>query len=73
MEEIRNPVKAIRAKCLDCCCGQANEVKLCPCPDCPLYPFRFGTNPYRAPREKRELTEAQKAALARYGFKKNTR
>ena len=37
------PLKAIRAKCLDCCGGQANEVRLCPCPDCTLYPFRFVT------------------------------
>lgn len=31
MEEkkITNPVKAIRAKCLDCCCGSSNEVELC--------------------------------------------
>ncbi len=42
------PMKAIRAKCLDCCCGQANEVKLCPCVDCTLYPYRFGKNPTRA-------------------------
>ena len=42
------PLKAIRAKCLDCCCGQAHEVKLCPCSDCPLYQFRFGKNPNRA-------------------------
>ena len=41
------PLKAIRAKCLDCCCGQAYEVKLCPCSDCSLYPFRFGNNPNR--------------------------
>ena len=34
--------KAIRLKCLDCCCGQAIEVKLCPCSDCPLYLYRFG-------------------------------
>lgn len=39
------PVKAIRAKCLDCCCGSADEVRLCPCTDCPLYEFRFGKNP----------------------------
>ena len=24
------PIKAIRAKCLDCCCGSAKEVELCP-------------------------------------------
>lgn len=58
-EIITNPVKAIRAKCLDCCCGQVNEVKLCPFPDCSLHQFRFGKNPYR---QKRELTEEQKAA-----------
>mgnify|MGYP003324784237 CR=1 FL=1 len=23
------PIKAIKAKCLDCCCNQQNEVKLC--------------------------------------------
>lgn len=39
------PVKAIRAKCLDCVCGQANEVRLCPCEECPLWPFRLGKNP----------------------------
>lgn len=39
------PVKAIRAKCLDCCCWQQKEVKLCPITDCPLYPFRMGKNP----------------------------
>lgn len=41
------PLKAIRAKCLDCCCGQANEVRQCPCSDCALYLFRFGSNPAR--------------------------
>ena len=42
------PLQAIRSKCLDCCCGQAKEVRLCVCPDCPLFPFRFGKNPNRA-------------------------
>lgn len=42
------PLKAIREKCLDCMCGQAQEVKLCPCDDCPLYPFRLGKNPSRS-------------------------
>ena len=56
-----NPVKAIRAKCLDCCCGQTKEVALCASSNCPLYPFRFGKNPYRS---KREYTEEQRAAMA---------
>ena len=42
------PLQATRAKCLDCCCGQAKEVRFCVCPDCSLFPFRFGKNPNRA-------------------------
>lgn len=41
------PLKAIRKKCLECCCGQYKEVRLCPSKDCSLYPFRFGKNPNR--------------------------
>jgi hypothetical protein len=54
-----NPVKAIREKCLDCCCGQANEVKLCTVERCALWPFRFGKNPYR---QKREMSDEQRQA-----------
>ena len=57
---ITSPIKAIRAKCLDCCCGQANEVKLCTCKDCSLYAFRFGKNPYRS----RNLTDEQRRKAA---------
>ena len=46
------PIKAIRAKCLDCCLGQANEVKLCPVTDCSLYPYRLGHNPKLQGRNK---------------------
>lgn len=42
---VLTPIKAIRAKCIDCCCGQRLEVKLCTCPDCPLYPYRLGHRP----------------------------
>lgn len=41
------PMKAIRAKCLDCSAGSANEVKLCPVTACPLFHYRFGKNPKR--------------------------
>lgn len=34
--------KAIRLKCLDCVCGQINEVRLCPSKDCPLWTWRMG-------------------------------
>ena len=49
-----NVLKAIRLKCLDCCCDSAYEVKLCPCEKCPLHPFRFGKNPYRTKKEYSE-------------------
>ena len=42
------PLKAIRLKCLDCCCGQPGTVKLCPMEDCPLHEYRFGHNPARS-------------------------
>lgn len=55
------PIKAIRLKCIDCCCGSAAEVKFCPAYNCPLHDFRFGKNPFR---KKREYTEEQKATMA---------
>lgn len=55
------PIKAIRAKCLDCCCGSVREVSLCPCADCSLHPFRFGKNP----NLQRDPTPAQLEALKR--------
>ena len=54
-------LKAIRLKCLECCCDQVAEVRSCGAEDCPLWPFRMGKNPYR---KKRELTEEQKTELA---------
>ena len=43
--KVLSPLKAIRARCLDCVCGQYMEVKLCPCSDCPLWPYRMGRRP----------------------------
>lgn len=39
------PMKAIRQKCLDCCCGSAKEVRLCGIKKCPLYVYRNGHRP----------------------------
>lgn len=39
------PIKAIRAKCLDCCNGQMVEVRLCTITRCPLYDYRMGHRP----------------------------
>lgn len=34
--------KAIRLKCLDCCCGNSAEVRRCPATHCPLWRYRMG-------------------------------
>ena len=39
------PVKAIRAKCLDCTCNQPAEVRECTASSCPLFPYRMGKRP----------------------------
>lgn len=39
------PIKSIRLKCLDCCCGSVQEVRLCPSHNCPLWPYRMGKRP----------------------------
>lgn len=57
LETPTSPIKAIRARCLDCCCGSAGEVRICDIRTCPLHPFRSGKNPYRT---KRVMTEEQK-------------
>lgn len=44
-DKILTPLKSIRAKCMDCCCGQAKEIKLCNLKNCPLYPYRMGKRP----------------------------
>ena len=43
--KILAPLKAVRNKCLDCCCESADEVRLCPVEDCSLWPFRMGVYP----------------------------
>lgn len=34
--------KAIRLKCIDCCCGNMAEVRRCPSEQCPLWRYRMG-------------------------------
>lgn len=58
MNETLTPIKAIRAKCLDCVCYQVREVRLCPCTDCSLWPYRMGHRPKKAPATREENAEA---------------
>lgn len=61
--KILSPLKAIRAKCLDCTAEQPKEVRLCPSENCPLWPYRMGHNPNRKGiggfKESAEATEAE--------------
>ena len=60
MEKRFTPIKAIRAKCLDCCCGNSSEVKLCSIEHCALWPYQTGHDPYRA---RREYTDEEREEL----------
>ena len=74
MADLHNPVKAIRAKCLRCTCNQPVEVDKCPITDCPLYPFRYGKNPYRAKRvitPEQNVRNLETLAMARAALKRN--
>jgi hypothetical protein len=41
-----SPIKAIRAKCLDCSGGSEGEARKCVAFNCALWPLRMGVNPF---------------------------
>jgi len=45
-------LSVIREKCLDCCCQQISEVRKCVMTDCPLWPYRMNSNPFRSKARK---------------------
>ena len=48
MKLFDTPIKAIRKKCLDCTCGQYEEIRKCTVINCTLYPYRKGCRPDKA-------------------------
>jgi hypothetical protein len=69
-----SPRKAIKVKCMDCCCGQLVEVQKCTSLKCALWPFRWGKVDFKGAEfpplfwpQKREstLTEAQRKEIGR--------
>lgn len=50
------PIRAIRKKCLDCCNGSSQEVKLCNLKTCPLYPYKTGHKPKEGTEEYNLIT-----------------
>jgi hypothetical protein len=55
--EPQSPLRAIRAKCLDCSCYQVSETRLCEAIKCPLWPFRAGKHPWWGEGEKPRRSE----------------
>jgi hypothetical protein len=62
--------RALRARCLDCCAGSANEVRLCTAISCPAWPFRLGSSPWRPPASEARR-EAQRKAGARLALRQS--
>lgn len=61
-EKAISALKAIRAKCLECSCGSAPEVRNCELKICPLHRFRSGKNP----NIKRVLTAEQRQTVTEH-------
>lgn len=47
-ERATSPLKAIRAKCVECMGGYIAEISRCTSTLCPLYPLRMGKNTFHA-------------------------
>lgn len=60
-QQPRTVMEALRARCIECCSGSAQEVRYCVAFKCPSWPFRMGKNPWV---EKRVLSEEHKAKAA---------
>jgi len=61
-------LKAIRAKCIDCCAGQPSEVRKCIATGCPSWPYRMATNPFRnSPEisEEEKIRRVERMSVAR--------
>ena len=72
MEGINTFSKAIKAKCLDCCCGQMSEVRNCLVISCPLYNFRNGHNPFSKRTMSKDQKIAAKIRMQKYWESKNS-
>ena len=60
-----SPLRALRLKCLDCCNGSAQEVRLCTAVDCPSWPFRMGKSPWSAPVSDARREHGRRLGLER--------
>ena len=58
-EKVLTPMKAIRAKCLDCSCYQPKEVRLCPVPSVHCGHTGWGSVSRGKPKEPTPLSGRQ--------------
>lgn len=56
--EKRSLAAAVKAKCLDCCCWVAAEIKDCRVPGCPLYELRPYADHPKRPRRQKEVVDS---------------
>jgi hypothetical protein len=64
-KKYESPIRAIREMCIECYGGRENKehrqlIANCVAPECALYEFRFGVNPYN----KKVLSSAQRQQRA---------
>ena len=59
-------LRAIRARCLDCCAEQPNEVRLCTAVKCALWPYRMGSDPFRASPSEERRERGRRLAARRH-------
>ena len=69
-KKYKSPAKAIREFCIECVGGREHEgyLKLisdCGSPDCALFEFRFGKNPYN----RKNLSDNRRTELAVHASK----
>ena len=62
------PLKAIRAKCLECCGGSWRDVKFCTAGNCPLHEYRTGHRPKSIQGPQSPAFDGQKTANCPEGY-----
>lgn len=71
-----SPLQALRLRCIDCCAGSINEVRLCPAVACASWPFRLGSNPWievSAERKAEMRERGKKLAALKLGAVKHAK
>lgn len=60
----RRLLDAVRENCIGCCAGYVAEVRRCRMVQCPMWPYRMGTNPFSTKDLSDEVRQAASARLA---------